>query len=142
MALPIMTPSIPLRKRPGDVEYTVAVVGRSDMRTKTLIAVALTIAGSLASPAYADVIVDGKIEAVYADPSDVVIQLDHTGNCKPFVLGGPPSSKFFHIQRAQTNFKELTALALTALSAGKTVTFFVTSCVGDRNIVGHGRVNN
>jgi hypothetical protein len=118
------------------------------MRTNTLIAVTLTIAGSLASPAYADVIVGGKIEAVYADPSDVVVQLDHIGDCKPFVVGSPgqpggaPSSKFFHIQRAQPNFKELTALALTALSAGKTVTFFVTTCVGDRNIVGGGRVNN
>jgi len=81
------------------------------MRTKTLIAVTLTIAGSLASPAYADVLVGGKIVAVYADPSDVVIQLNHTGDCSPF--GGPnPSSVFFHFQRAQTNFKELTALAL------------------------------
>jgi hypothetical protein len=111
------------------------------MRTKTLIAVTLTIAGNLASPAYADVIVGGKIEAVYVDPSDVVIQLNHMGDCSPF--GGPnPSSKFFHFQRAQPNFKELTAVALTALSAGRTMDFFVTSCVGDRNIVGHGRLNN
>jgi hypothetical protein len=111
------------------------------MRTKTLIAVTLTIAGSLASPAYADAIVDGKIEAVYADPSDVVVQLDRIGDCSPFLV--PSNSKFFHIRREQTNFKELTALALTALSAGKTMTFFVTSCdLGGRNIVGHGRVNN
>jgi hypothetical protein len=111
------------------------------MRTKTLIVVTLTIAGSLASPAYADVVVGGKIEAVYADPSDFVIQLDHAGDCSSF--GGPnPSSKFFHFKRAQTNFKELTALALTALSAGKTLTFFVTSCEGGRNIVGHGRADN
>jgi hypothetical protein len=140
MPLPTMTPSVPLRKMTRTLN-TVALIGRSKMRTKTLIAVTLTIAGSLASAAYADVLVGGKIEAVYADPSDVVIQLDQNGDCSPF--GGPnPSSHFFHIQRAQTNFKELTALMLTALSAGKTVAFFVTSCVADRNIVGHGRANN
>jgi hypothetical protein len=116
------------------------------MRTKTLVTLTLAIAGSLASPACAQVVIDGKIEAVYADPSDVVVQLDHIGDCRPFVVvgggGSPPSSKFFHIQRAKTNFKEMTAVVLTALSAGKSLSFFVETCEGDRNIVNHVRVNN
>ena len=117
------------------------------MRTKMLGTLSLAIAGIPAVSAYADVVISGKIEAVYADSSDVVVQLDRSGDCSPFVVSQnpdqrPPSSNFFHIQRVQQNFKELTALALTALSAGKTVTFFVTTCVGDRNIVGHGRINN
>ena len=98
------------------------------------------------SPAHADVVITGKIEAVYSDPSDIVVQLDHIGDCSPFVEvlgGGPaPSSKFFHIQRAKTNFKEMTAVVLTALAAGKTLSFFVETCDGDRNIVSHVRVNN
>jgi hypothetical protein len=116
------------------------------MKTKTLVLLTLVVAGNLTSPAHADEEITGKIEAIYADPSDVVVQLDHIGNCRPFVVvsggGFAPSSKFFHIQRSQTNFKELTAGALTAFAAGKTLTFFVNSCVGARNIVSHGRVNN
>jgi hypothetical protein len=141
MLLPIMTPP------------TITAVGRSGMRARTLVSLTLAIAGSLASPAYADVVIDGKIEAVYADPSDVVVQLDQAGDCSKFIVGvtevghvnkhGPkPSSKFFHIQRAKTNFKEMTAVVLTALAAGKTLSFFVETCDGDRNIVSHVRVNN
>jgi hypothetical protein len=145
MLLPIMGPPMPFRKIIRTLNK-LTVVWRSEMRTKTLVTLTLAVAGNLASPAYADVVITGKIEAVYSDPSDVVVQLDHIGDCSPFVvvLGGgpPPSSKFFHIQRAQTNFKELTAVALTAFAAGKTMTFFINSCVGDRNIVSHGRVNN
>src|ERR1700736_5846814 len=138
MLLPIMTPP------------TITAVGRSGMRARTLVALTLAIAGSLASPAYADVVIDGKIEAVYADPSDVVVQLDQAGDCRKFIFivgvtevgpsikhGPKPSSKFFHIQRAKTNFKEMTAVVLTALAAGKTLSFFVETCDGDRNIVSH-----
>lgn len=110
--------------------------------TKPLVTFVLCIAGSVAISAYADeVVVGGKIEAVYADPSDVVVQLDHIGDCSKFVLNGG-NSKFFHLQRARTNFKEMTAVVLTALAAGKSVTFFVETCERDRNIVSHMRVNN
>ncbi|MET0987060.1 MAG: hypothetical protein ABW034_16815 [Steroidobacteraceae bacterium] len=66
---------------------------------------------------------------VFADPSDFVIELDTAGSC---------GSKYFHVQRASANFRELTAVALTAFSVGKRLTFFVASCSGDRNIVSHG----
>jgi len=66
---------------------------------------------------------------VFADPSDFVAELDTAGAC---------GSKYFHIQRANANFKEMTAVALTAFSTSKKLTFFVVSCAGDRNIVSHG----
>ena len=74
----------------------------------------------------------GKIIAVFGDPGDFVVQLDTNGSC---------GSSFFHIQRANANFKEMTAIALTAFSTGKTMTFFVVSCAGDRNITSHGYVS-
>ena len=64
-----------------------------------------------------------------ADPSDFVVQLDAQGSC---------GSNFFHIQRDSTNFKELTAVVLTAFSTSKRMTLFVAGCSGDRNIVSHG----
>lgn len=73
----------------------------------------------------------GKPIAVYADPSDVVVELDTAGSC---------GSKYFHIQRASQNFKELTAAALTAISSGKSLHLFVASCAADRNILSHGAV--
>ena len=83
--------------------------------------------------AYAQIIqvIDGKVLAVYADPNDVVVQLDKAGTC------GEP---FFHISRANLNFKELTAVALTAISTAKNMTLFVASCGGTRNILSHGNV--
>jgi hypothetical protein len=77
------------------------------------------------------VAVVGRPVAVYADPSDVVVQLD---------VAGPCGSNFFHIQRANLNFKELTAAALTAFAAGKRMLFFAdpTRCVVNRHVVSHG----
>jgi hypothetical protein len=90
--------------------------------------------GMLSSPAEAALIVVlGRPVAVYADlsPSDVVVEMD---------VKGPCGSPYFHIQRASVIFKELTAVALTAFSAGKSMTFFVDPalCMVDRNVVDHG----
>lgn len=52
----------------------------------------------------------GKPSMIFADPSDVVVVLD-------------VQFSFFHIQRTNTNFKELTAVALTAFATGKTLLF-------------------
>jgi hypothetical protein len=90
---------------------------------------------NLSKPACAALTVtSGKIDALYADPSDFVVQLDTAGVC---------GSKFFHFQRANQNFKELTAIALMAFSTGKNLSLFVDQarCVQDRNIVSHGRVD-
>lgn len=76
-------------------------------------------------------VVGGKVVATYADPDDFVIELDVAGVC---------GSKFFHIQRAKKNFKELTAAALVAVAGGKHMNLFVESCVADRNILSHGAV--
>ena len=87
--------------------------------------------------AYAQVSVSsGKIIAIFGDPDDFVVQLDTNGRC---------GSDFFHIQRAKANSKEMTAIALTAFTTGKTMSFFVVSCVGEipagRNITSHGFVS-
>jgi hypothetical protein len=91
----------------------------------------LFIAGSVQSPAYALTTTTGNVVAVYADPSDVVVELDKAGSC---------GSRYFHIQRSSTNFKELTVFALTGFSNRRPVTFFVGSCYTDRNVVDHGAV--
>jgi hypothetical protein len=90
----------------------------------------LAIIGSFSSSAYAALTVTiGRPVEVFADPNDVVVVLDTAGSC---------GSGFFHIQRANANFKELTVVALTALSSGKMMRLFVASCSGDRNILSHG----
>ncbi len=81
---------------------------------------------------YAQTTTSGKVINLFADPSDVVIELDTNGRCK---------SAYFHVQRTSTNFKEMTAVAMTAFTTGKTITFFVASCTVDRNIVSHGFVS-
>ena len=87
---------------------------------------------ALGGPAVAQpTVTGGKITAIFGDPGDFVVQLDTVGTC---------GSNFFHIQRANANFKEMTAIALTAFSTGKTMNFFVVSCSGDRNITSHGFV--
>ena len=92
----------------------------------------------LIASAHAQVSVSsGKIIAIFGDPDDFVVQLDTNGRC---------GSDFFHIQRAKAfNFKEMTAIALTAFTTGKTMSFFVVSCVGEipagRNITSHGFVS-
>jgi hypothetical protein len=100
------------------------------MRKNALMALLLAIVGSFSSSASAaltDTI--GKPQEVFADPSDVVVVLDTAGSC---------GSKFFHIQRANTNFKELTAVVLTAFSSGRSLHLFVASCSDTRNILSHG----
>jgi hypothetical protein len=101
------------------------------MKKKSLMALLLlATVGNFSSSAYADVtVIIGKPLEVYADPSDVVVGLDTAGPC---------GSKFFHIQRTNTNFKELTAVVLTAYSSGKSLRLFVASCASDRNILSHG----
>jgi hypothetical protein len=107
-----------------------------------LLAVAvLSIVEIVPCSVYADIIgtTASKPQAVYADPSDVVVQANDVGPC---------GSHFFHIQRRHANFKELTAVALTALSTGKNMAFFVESCSpatpgpDSRNILSHGAVTN
>ncbi|MFG1188636.1 hypothetical protein [Xanthobacter flavus] len=74
----------------------------------------------------------GTVVNVFADPSDFVVEMDKAGRC---------GSKYFHIQRAKANFKEVTAVMLTAFTAGKTFTGFIEGCAGDRNILSHGEVS-
>ena len=94
---------------------------------KTLMAMAGMIAWTV--PADAQNVTSGTITAVYGDPGDFVVELSQAGSC---------GSRFFHIQRANPNFKEMVAVSLTAFAASKTMGFFVTSCSGDRNITSHG----
>jgi hypothetical protein len=79
------------------------------------------------------VFTEGKIVTVYADPSDFVVVLDTAGPC---------GSVFYHSQRVNTNFKEMVAVILTGFSTTKTVGFWVTSCLNDRNIAPQGYVRN
>ena len=78
-------------------------------------------------------VAQGTIVNIFADPSDVVVEMNTPGSC---------GSNYFHIQRTATNFHEMTAVALTAFSGAKTMTFFVQSCTGNRNIVSHGFAGN
>jgi len=81
----------------------------------------------------------GNVVAVFADPSDVVIELDVRGPCGSF---------FYHVQRSAINFREMTEVALAALSANKRLLLYAyDSCGGpipdrrtDRNRVSHGAV--
>lgn len=84
------------------------------------------------SIAFADDVFTGNPMEVFADPSDVVVVLDKVGKCS-----AKPSA-YFHIQRTNVNFKEMTAVVLTAISSGKGLRLFVSGCAGDRNIVSHG----
>lgn len=99
------------------------------MKKQFALAVPLALA-LLAGPAVAQVTThEGAIVRIYPDPSDFVVELSVAGRC---------GSKFFHVRRANENFREMVAAAYTAFSAAKTMGFFVTSCGGDRNIVSHG----
>jgi hypothetical protein len=73
--------------------------------------------------------VSGKPVILAADPGDFVIQLDVTGPC---------GSSYFHVSRANRNFREMVSLALTAYATGSTMTLFHTGCAGDRNLISHG----
>ncbi|MFG6490503.1 hypothetical protein ACG04R_27815 [Roseateles sp. BYS78W] len=95
-----------------------------------LIAALFALAGSAMSQP-APSVTNGVPVNVFADPSDVVIELDQAGRC---------GSKYFHIQRMKPNFKEVTAVMLTAFATGKRFVAFVEGCAGDRNIISHGFV--
>ena len=84
-----------------------------------------------ALPALAQDASTGTVVMVAGDPGDFVTQLDVNGRC---------GSPYFHSQRANANFKEMVAVALTAFTTGRRMTFFVTGCAGDRNITSHGYV--
>jgi hypothetical protein len=88
--------------------------------------------GILSSSAEAETI--GRPTHVYADPTDVVVVLDVVGPCS--------NSQFFNIERSSLNFKELTAIALMAFSAGKRLGLYVARCAGTRNMVSHGFATN
>jgi hypothetical protein len=110
----------------------VAVTGVHKMNKNAFVALLMAVVAGFSGSAFADLTVTiGQPLEVFADPSDVVIGLDTAGSC---------GSKFFHIQRANENFKELTAIVLTAIASGKPLRLFVTSCSGDRNILSHGSV--
>jgi hypothetical protein len=73
--------------------------------------------------------VSGTIMHIFADPSDFVVELSQAGGC---------GSGYFHVRRANDNFREMVALALAAFTANRTFTVFVTGCAGDRNVISHG----
>lgn len=101
---------------------------------KTSMAVmGMMLAAFLASPAFSAEMKVGRVTAVFADPSDFVVELDVAGEC---------GSKFYHIQRSRQNFKETVAVFLMAYATGRKLTLFVESCSGDRNILSHGGSGN
>jgi hypothetical protein len=108
----------------------VAVTGVHKMSKNAFMALLIAVVAGFSGSAYADLTVTtGRPLEVFADPSDVVIGLDTAGTC---------GSKYFHIQRANENFKEFTAIVLTAIASGKSLRLFVASCSADRNILSHG----
>jgi hypothetical protein len=74
-------------------------------------------------------VASGTVIAVFGDPSDFVVELSNAGRC---------GSRYFHIRRANANFREMVAVTLTAFSTSRPMGLFVTSCAGDRNIISHG----
>jgi hypothetical protein len=74
--------------------------------------------------------VDGPIAAMFADPSDFVVLIDaNPGQC---------GSQFFHVKRANENFKEVVAVFMTAFALGKRVVVVDDAgCEGNRNIISH-----
>lgn len=90
--------------------------------------------GALAQPRPLNVARTGNVLALFADPSDVVIQLD---------VAGPCGSNLYHVRRSAPNFREMTEIATAAVSAGKRMMLVVVACpLGspDRNLVSHGAV--
>jgi hypothetical protein len=71
---------------------------------------------------------EARVQVLFADPSDVVVQLDKQGGC---------GSSFFHVKRASENFKEMVAIFMTAFSLSYRVNAYEDSCEGQRNILGH-----
>lgn len=102
------------------------------MKSLRNMALSMAAAFVIVQPVFAQPTTAGKVVTLYADPGDFVIELDTKGRC---------GSAFFHVPRSNANFKELTAVALTAFSTGKTMTLFVASCNADRNVLSHGAVH-
>jgi hypothetical protein len=108
------------------------------MKKLLLAVVVLSIVEIVPCSVYAATETFGKPLNVYADPSDVVILLDTAGSC---------GTAFFHIRRTNANFKELTAVALTAFATGKRMYLVTDHCEGGpagnaRNILSHGAAIN
>ena len=102
--------------------------------SKTSLALITSLGLALAGTAIgqsAPTVTNGVPVNVFADPSDMVIELDQPGRC---------GSRYFHIQRSKTNFKEVTAVMLTAFATGKRFVAFVEGCAGDRNLLSSGYV--
>jgi hypothetical protein len=88
----------------------------------------------LSTPAYT-LEMKGRPTVIYADPSDLVLGIAAPpGPC----LGGT----LYHIQRANVNFREATAVVLTAYATGKTLTLFIAGCSGNRHILSHVAVHD
>jgi uncharacterized protein YycO len=78
----------------------------------------------------------GTVVSVWNDTgSEFVFVLNKNGMC---------GSPHFHINRSQTNYKEMVAMVLTALATNKTVGVFVTSCRvmygTNRNVISNGYI--
>jgi hypothetical protein len=119
---------VPMVKVPQQhyVEYQ-----EGEVKKLPALAVALFVLVGASPPAFPIDSTSGHPVTIFADPSDVVVVLDVTGACGGF---------FFNIRRSNLNFKELTAVVLTAFATGKRVQLFPSSCEGDRGIVDHGSV--
>ena len=97
---------------------------------KTALAVSALLGA--ASAAEAQTNVSGVVQAVYADPSDVVIQLDVVGPC---------GTAFYHVRRTNVNFNQMFEVARTAIATNKRLSVFVTAtCQGTRNILSHAAI--
>src|SRR5690349_3140456 len=106
-------------------------------RLLTLISAAvmslLTVGGIYisASNAAIAVWVSGKINVIYADPSDFVIGLQQSGPC---------GSALFHVRRTNKNFSQMVSLAQTTFLKNQNMGLYVVDCSGERNIVSHGYI--
>src|SRR5262249_39783629 len=101
-------------------ERTMSWIRKASILGTALLALAETAAWT--SPARAQDVTTGTIVNVFGDPGDFVVELSEAGRC---------GSKYFHIQRANANFKEMVAVTLTAFAADKRMTMFIASCAGD-----------
>ncbi|MCL2258892.1 MAG: hypothetical protein FWC18_03585 [Cystobacterineae bacterium] len=101
------------------------------------ITMALALAGMavISSSAYAQSYeATGTVSGIWNEPGDeFIFTLNNKGIC---------GSQHFHISRANSNYKEMVAMVLTALAANKTVGVYVTGCRTmygtNRNIISHG----
>jgi hypothetical protein len=95
--------------------------------------VAILTAMSLQAPLRAQTVPDwavGNIKTIFADPSDVILEMNTVSPCGGYYL---------HIYRSATNFQELVSLMYTAAATGKAVRLWIVSCNGQRAVVSHGQ---